>query len=320
MFCPHSHASNRLPNIEFLQANTLNFGVPMIESSKRKVYLVDSCPKDPYHSDVVSVHSCPPPKLKTLQESSVEVFLPPFSLPLPKKEVDFYFTHKTRPSEEKMLGDTISPDALKDISGLVRKALRQSSEKRKGEKRRVRRRAREERRSSPVICANATITPPPWSSPIATTAFCSGKVGDFPTFPFSLNFSEILVHLVYIGEPVNLRRGLERVDEGTSNHFEENEMLDLLNDLQVPLEHEKATEEGTIASFPSSFHELDDLFQELDISPHTDHSRWVTLQKQSRTNKANKGKQPYNHDSGSKASEVPNSPLFIEFPGGLLWT
>ena len=39
------------------------------------------------------------------------------------------------------------------------------------------------------------------------------------------------IDLVYHGEAVNLCSGIERVDQGTSNHYiiQENEMLDMLN-------------------------------------------------------------------------------------------
>ena len=41
-----------------------------------------------------------------------------------------------------------------------------------------------------------------------------------------------------------MHRGLARVNEEINNLFEENEMLNLLNELQVSIEHEEATEEG----------------------------------------------------------------------------
>ncbi|KAA0046615.1 uncharacterized protein E6C27_scaffold114G001620 [Cucumis melo var. makuwa] len=49
-------------------------------------------------------------------------------------------------------------------------------------------------------------------------------------------------------------------------HFIDNFIND--DDEQLSPQMDQVTT-STIASFPSSFHELDDLFQELDISPHT---------------------------------------------------
>ena len=60
---------------------------------------------------------------------------------------------------------------------------------------------------------------------------------------------------MYHGEPVNLHRGIEDFDEGTSNnsfdertninpYHEENEMFDMLNDLQALIEHEEEIDEG----------------------------------------------------------------------------
>ena len=52
---------------------------------------------------------------------------------------------------------------------------------------------------------------------------------------------------------MNLCRGIERVDEGTSNNpFQENEMLDMLNDLQISIEHEEVTEEDLENEMPFS--------------------------------------------------------------------
>ena len=49
---------------------------------------------------------------------------------------------------------------------------------------------------------------------------------------------------MYHVEPVNLCKCIERVDEGTSNLFKKNEMLDMLNELEVLIENEEAIEEG----------------------------------------------------------------------------
>lgn len=56
---------------------------------------------------------------------------------------------------------------------------------------------------------------------------------------------------LYHREPVNLPSGFERVtthsphnDEETSNIFRRKKMLNLINDLQVQIENEEATEEG----------------------------------------------------------------------------
>ncbi|KAA0063234.1 GDSL esterase/lipase [Cucumis melo var. makuwa] len=65
----------------------------------------------------------------------------------------------------------------------------------------------------------------------------SFSIGSSPTAAAFFRLS------VYHGELENLRKGIERVDEGTNNLFQENEMLDLLSNLQVPIEHEEEMEE-----------------------------------------------------------------------------
>ena len=82
---------------------------------------------------------------------------------------------------------------------------------------------------------------------------------------------------VYHGEPVNLYRGIERFDDGTSsdpfyegtssNFFhEENEILGMLHDLQAQIEHEEETEEGLENDMPFDCEveqETRNIFQEL---------------------------------------------------------
>ena len=50
---------------------------------------------------------------------------------------------------------------------------------------------------------------------------------------------------MYHGKPINLHRGIENFDEGTSsNPFpKEEEMFGMLNDLQAPIEQEEEIEE-----------------------------------------------------------------------------
>ncbi|KAL0559314.1 hypothetical protein IC582_003922 [Cucumis melo] len=88
----------------------------------------------------------------------------------------------------------------------------------------------------------------------------------------TVGISPSYVNWIYHGERVNLPRGLERVathlhhdDEGTSNLFEQNEMLDLLNDLQVPIENEEETEEAFENEMPFDDDQQDttSLFEDL---------------------------------------------------------
>ena len=67
----------------------------------------------------------------------------------------------------------------------------------------------------------------------------------------------LYVNWVYRGEQVNLPKGLERVsthlhhnDEGTSNLYEQGEMLDFLDDLQVRLKMKKKQKKNLRMKFP----------------------------------------------------------------------
>ena len=77
---------------------------------------------------------------------------------------------------------------------------------------------------------------------------------------------------MYHGEPVNLCGGIEKVDEGTSNLFQENEMLDLFNGLQVSIKYEEATEEGLENEmlFSGVEQDITNLFQDLMIETHNE--------------------------------------------------
>ena len=82
MLCPHSHVLRKFPEghptQNYFELSILNFGVPMIESSKGRCTLLVqvvtfnsfltllSCPHNHSNSNVILIYSCPPPKLRGL--------------------------------------------------------------------------------------------------------------------------------------------------------------------------------------------------------------------------------------------------------------